>query len=229
MRGIVGIASVVILAGAVSTAHAVEPYVLNLSGNNFSTTEPAQIGQQLNLVALLSQVQDTAPFPLPGITNWSTEYTLSIGGLTLATAPGDPVKTFTGGAIELWSESPGDAPWTPTTPVAAIPAFNGAQVPTTFTNGQLLLSGVFTQFATLFFGGQTGTITSTINWTSGSRLADLQALGIANDWHWNGFFNVVAPVPPGYYRLYGGKIEHAVPVAVEASTWGSIKNLMRAE
>jgi hypothetical protein len=170
MRGIVGIASVVILAGAVSTAHAVEPYVLNLSGNNFSTTEPAQIGQQLNLVALLSQVQDTAPFPLPGITNWSTEYTLSIGGLTLATAPGDPVKTFTGGAIELWSESPGDAPWTPTTPVAAIPAFNGAQVPTTFTNGQLLLSGVFTQFATLFFGGQTGTITSTINWTSGSRL-----------------------------------------------------------
>src|SRR5262245_7324216 len=94
MRAIVGIASVVILAGAVSTAHAVEPYVLNLSGNNFSTSEPQQIGQQLNLVALLSQVQDTAPFTLPGITNWSTEYTLGVSGLTLQTAPANPVKTF---------------------------------------------------------------------------------------------------------------------------------------
>jgi hypothetical protein len=113
--------------------------------------------------------------------------------------------------------------------VASIPPFNGAQVPTSFTNGQLLLSGVFTQFATLFFGGQTGTVTSTIDWTAGSKLADLQSLGIADNWHWNGFFNVTAPVPSGYFELYGGKLEHEVPVAVEAATWGSIKGLMRAE
>jgi hypothetical protein len=229
MRGIVGIASVVILASAVGTANAVEPYVLNLSGNNFSISEATAIGQQLNLVAMLSQVQSTSPIPLPGITTWSTEYTVSVSGLTLASPPGNQVKSYTGGVIELWSETPGDAPWTPTTPVSSIPAFNGGQVPTTFSDGELLLGGVFTQFATLFFGGQTGTITSTIDWTSGSRLADLQALGIASDWHWNGFFNVTAPVPPGYFLLYGGKLEHEVPVAVEASTWGAIKNTMRAE
>ena len=68
---------------------------------------------------------------------------------------------------------------------ATIPAFNGVTVPATFTDGTLLLSGAFTQFATLFFGGQTGTVTSTINWTGGSKLSDLQALGIASGWHWN--------------------------------------------
>jgi hypothetical protein len=230
MRGIVAIASVLVLTSAVGgTAHAVEPYILNLSGNNFSTNEAAQIGQQLRIVAMLSQVQDTPPFALPGITGWTTEYTINIAGLTLASAPGGSVKSYTGGTIELWSEAPPDAPWTPTTPVSTIPAFNGVTVPATFTDGTLLLSGAFTQFATLFFGGQTGTVTSTINWTGGSKLSDLQTLGIPNGWHWNGFFNVNAPVPPGYFLLYGGKLEHEVPVAVEASTWGSIKNLMRAE
>lgn len=229
MRGIVAIASVVILASAVGVGHAAEPYILNLSGNNFSTNEAAAIGQQLRIVAMLSQVQDTPPFALPGITNWSTEYTVNVAGLTLASPPGNAVKTYTGGTIELWSETPPDAPWTPTTPVSTIPSFNGGQVPATFTDGTLLLSGNFTQFATLFFGGQTGTITSTIDWTAGSKLADLQALGIASGWHWNGFFNISAPVPSGYFRLYGGKLEHEVPVAVEPSTWGSIKSLMRAD
>jgi len=229
MRGIVAFASVVILASAVGVAHATEPYILNLSGNNFSRNEAAAIGQQLKIVAMLSQVQDTPPFVLPGITGWTTEYTVNVDGLTLASAPGSSVKSYTGGTIELWSETPPDAPWTPTTPVSTIPSFNGGQVPATFTDGTLLLSGVFTQFATLFFGGQTGTVTSTINWTGGSKLTDLQGLGIANGWHWNGFFNVTAPVPPGYFLLYGGKLEHDVPVAVEASTWGSIKSLMRTE
>jgi hypothetical protein len=93
----------------------------------------------------------------------------------------------------------------------------------------LLLAGSFTQFATLFFGGSTGSISATINWTGGSRLADLQGLGIQNDWHWNGWFHMTAPVPPGYFRLYGGKLERELPVAVEATTWGAIKSLLRAE
>jgi hypothetical protein len=226
MRGIVGLASVVVLVSAVGTANAVEPYILNLSGNNFSTTEASAIGQQLNVVAMLSQVQDTPPFALPGITGWTTEYTVNVAGLTLASPPGNAVKSYTGGTIELWSETPPDAPWTPTTPVSSIPSFNGSQVPSRFTDGTLLLSGVFTSFGTLFFGGQTGTVTSTIDWNAGSKLADLQALGIAGNWHWNGFFHMTAPVPTGYIHLYGGKLEHEVPVAVESSTWGSIKALL---
>jgi hypothetical protein len=101
MRGIVAIASVVFLLCAVGgAAHAVEPYILNLSGNNFSTNEAAQLGQQLRVVAMLSQVQDTPPFALPGITGWTTEYTINVDGLTLASAPGASVKSYTGGKLE---------------------------------------------------------------------------------------------------------------------------------
>ena len=228
MRGIGALATLALLGAQVGTAVA-EPYLLNLSGNNFSVTEAAAIGQELKVAKELSQVQNNPPFALPGILDWSTEYTLYVSGLTLADPPGNPVKNYTGGTIQLWSQNPPNAPWTPTTPVGSIPAYNPADIPTRLTDGSLLLAGSFTQFATLFFGGQTGSISATIDWTGGSRLGNLQTLGIQNNWHWNGWFNLTAPVPPGYQRLYGGKLEREVPVAVEPATWGAIKNLLRAE
>lgn len=228
MRGITALATLALLIGAVGVSSA-EPYILNLCGNNFSISEAAAIGGELEVVGMLSQVQDNPPFSLPGIVDWTTEYTFDVRDLILASPPGNQVKTYTGGVVELWSETPPDAPWTPTTPVSSIPAFNALQVPARMVDGNADLTGVFTQFATLFFGGQTGSISATINWTGGSRLADLQALGIANDWHWNGWFHTTAPVPSGYRLLYGGKFEHEVPVSVEPATWGEIKNLLRAE
>jgi hypothetical protein len=228
MRGITALATLALLVGAVGVSTA-EPYILNLSGNNFSITEAAAIGGELEVVGMLSQVQDNPPFSVPGIIDWSTEYTVSVRDLILASPPSNSVKTYTGGVVELWSETPPDAPWTPTTPVSSIPALNAALVPARMIDGSPELIGVFTQFATLFFGGQTGSISATIDWTGGTRLADLQALGIANDWHWNGWFNLIAPVPGGYQRVYGGKLEHETPVAVEPATWGEIKNLWRAE
>ncbi len=228
MRGITALATFALLVGMVGVSVA-EPYLLNLSGNNFSITEATAIGGELEVAALLSQVQDNPPFPLPGILDWSTEYTVSIRELILVDPPSNPVKSYSGGVIELWSDTPPDAPWTPTTPVSSIPAYNATQVPATLVDGAAVLTGVFTQFATLFFGGQTGSISATINWTGGSEFAGLQALGIENDWHWNGWFNIGAPVPPGYLRLYGGKLERETPVAVEPATWGEIKNLLRAQ
>jgi len=228
MRGITALATLALLVGAVGVSIA-EPYILNLSGNNFSITEATAIGGELEVVGMLSQVQDNPPFPLPGIVDWTTEYTVDVRDLILASPPGNAVKTYTGGVIELWADTPPDAPWTPTTPVSSIPAYNALQVPARMTDGSPLLTGVFTQFATLFFGGQTGSISATIDWTGGSRLGDLQTLGIVSDWHWNGWFNMTAPVPDGYQRLYGGKLEHEMPVAVEPATWGGIKNLLRAQ
>jgi len=227
MRGITALATLALLVGAAGASIA-EPYVLNLSGNNFSTSEATVIGGELDVVGMLSLVQDNPPFPLPGIIDWSTEYTVAVQDLILASPPANSVKTYTGGVIELWADTPPDAPWTPTTPVSSIPAYNSLQVPALMLDGTPLLTGVFTQFATLFFGGQTGSISATINWTGGSRLGDLQTLGIASDWHWNGWFHTTAPVPAGYLRLYGGKLEHETPVAVEPATWGEIKNLLRA-
>lgn len=227
MRVITVLATLAFLAGAVGVSSA-EPYLLNLSGNNFSISEAAAIGGELEVVGMLSMVQDNPPFSLPGVVDWTTEYTVDVRDLILASPPGNSVKTYNGGVIELWADTPPDAPWTPTTPVGSIPAYNTLLVPALMVDGTPLLTGVFTQFATLFFGGQTGSISATINWTGGSKLGDLQSLGIANDWHWNGWFNIIAPVPPGFQRLYGGKLEHETPVAVEPATWGEIKNLLRA-
>lgn len=228
MRGIEALASVALLLGVWGTA-AGDPYLLDLSGNNFSVTEAQVVGQELKVALLLSKVQDNPPFAVPGAIDWSTEYTLYVSGLMLTDPPGNPVKSYSGGSVQLWSENPPDAPWTPTTPVGAIPAYNAAEVPTKLTDGTALLIGSFTQFATLFFGGNTGSISATINWTGGSKLGDLAAQGITDNWHWNGWFNLTAPVPPGYQLLYGGKLEHEQAVGVEPATWGKIKNLLRAD
>jgi hypothetical protein len=139
------------------------------------------------------------------------------------------VKNYSGGTIEIWSQEPGDAPFGPTTPMGSIPAFNPAAVPGTFADGTMLLRGNFTTFTTLRFSGNTGSISSTIQWVAGSKINDLAALGIQNDWHWSGFFHVAAPVPPGYRYLYGGTLERGQPVNVEPTTWGRIKELWRGD
>ncbi len=226
-----GIAVVMVLAFtfAAANAVAVEPIMLNLSGNNFSTAEPAAIGQQLKIASELAVVQANPPFSLPGILNWSTEYTVYFSGLTLASDPSGFTRNFNGGVVEIWSDSSTNAPWTPTTPVSNIPALNPSAVPSHFTDGVRILRGTFSSFTILdftVFGSDTGTITNTnIDFTAGAGLQDLVNQGIQNDWSWNGWFDVSAPVPSGYGLLYGGKLEREVPTAVESVTWGAIKAL----
>lgn len=206
-----------------------EPYILDLSGRNYSTSEAQAIGQELEIVGLLTPGQPNPPFQLPGISDWSTEYTLHANGLMLADPPNQPVKNYSAGTIELWSQAPPNAPYTPSTPPASVPAYDSADVPSTFIDGTLLLRGNFTTFTTIFYTGDTGSISSVIEWVAGSKLAELQAQNIEDNWHLNGYFNVSAPVPAGYQRLYGGKLERAQPVAVEPTTWGRIKDLWRGE
>ena len=227
-----GITVVLVLAFAMTAANvaAVEPYLLDLSGNNFSTDEPAAIGEQLKVAAELSVVQSNPPFALPGILDWSTEYTAYIHGLTLASNPSEFMRNFTGGILEIWSDSSVNAPWTPTTPVSNIPARESGTVPSTFTDGVMILRGTFSSFTILdftIFGSDTGTITNTnIDFTAGAALQDLVSQGIQNDWSWNGWYDVVAPVPSGYFLLYGGKLEREAPTAVEPATWGAIKRAL---
>ncbi len=209
-----------------------ETAALHLAGNSFSIREAQAIGQQLEIVGLLDQLQSRSPFSLPGITDWSTEYTLHIYDLTLADPPGQMVKTYNGGVIELWA-GPVDAPFGPGTAIANIPRYDPLYdrpaVPITFANGTLLLQGHFSSFSTIRFAGDIGSISSSIEWVAGSKLADLVAQGIENDWHWNGDFNAGAAVPPGYGESYGGSVERAQAVSVEPTTWGRVKELWRGE
>ena len=213
----------------VATGSSAEPYLLNLSGKNFSTDEPGAVGQPLKIALQLSQVQDNPPMSLPGILDWSTEYTVYISGLMLASNPSSFQRNFTGGVLEIWAETPPNAPWTPTTPVASIPAYNASVVPATFTDGTMFLRGTFSSFTILDFtqfGSDSGTITNaSIDFDGGLHLQDLIDLGIQNNWSWNGWFHVVAPVPPGYQLRYGGKLEIDSPTPVEPTTWGAIKAL----
>lgn len=202
--------------------------VVNLSGNNFSIQEPAAIGEELTVVGLLSQVQNDPPISVPGITDWSTEYTVYVHGLTLASDPTAFQRNFTGGTIEIWSQAPPNAPWTPTTPVASIPDRSGS-VPDVFADGTLVLQGSFSSFTILDWtttGGDTATITNTnIDFTAGSALPELQNLGLTDGWSWSGWYDVSAPVPGGYEILYGGKLEVEAPTPVESTTWGRVKSL----
>lgn len=79
-----------------------EPYILDLSGRNYSTSEAQAIGQELEIVGLVTQGPTNPPFQLPGISDWSTEYTVHVNGLTLADPTGQPVKNYSAGTIELW-------------------------------------------------------------------------------------------------------------------------------
>jgi hypothetical protein len=213
---------------AAADAQAV-PYILNMSGNNFSTHEPAATGQQLRIAAELSMVQNNPPFSLPGIGAWSREYTVYIHGLTLQSAPGAFQRNYSGGVLEIWSQAPPNAPWTPTTPVGSIPAYNPSVVPARFTDGEMILRGNFSSFTLLdftVFGAATGSITNTdIDFVAGSFLPLLQAQNLQSNWSWSGWFKPTAPVPSGYGMLYGGKLEVEAPTPVEAATWGRIKAL----
>ncbi|MGD8396787.1 MAG: hypothetical protein PVF43_15055, partial [Candidatus Eiseniibacteriota bacterium] len=223
--------AVVLMMGCVLSASSAlgAVSILNLSGNNFSMDEPAAQGGQLRIAAELSQAQDMPPITLPGITTWSTEYTVYVYGLILESEPTGFQRNFSGGHIEIWAQNPPNAPWTPTTPVSSIPAFSSGVVPASFTDGTMLLKGAFSSFTILdftMFGSATGTITNTdIDWTGGTSLSELIAQGIQNDWVWSGWFDVGAPVPGGYQMLYGGKLEVETPTPVEPRTWGSIKAL----
>jgi hypothetical protein len=227
MKTVAAIVAMALVFAAADTMAA--PYILNLSGNNFSTHEPGAIGQELRVAGHLSMVQIQSPISLPGITTWSTEYTVYFKNLTLQSSPGAFQRNFSGGVVEIWSQSPMNSPWTPTTPVSSIPGYNSGSVPSTFTDGTMLLRGVFSSFTILDFtqfGGPSGTITNTdIDFVAGSALGELQSHGVQHNWSWSGWFDVVAPVPDGYQLLYGGKLEVESPTPVEASTWGQIKSL----
>ena len=71
--------------------------------------------------------------------------------------------------------------------------------------------------------GTGGSISCSVNWTGGSRLAELGAN--TTGWGMGGTLQTgVGSIPTGYDELWDCKIDQAV-IAVEDKTWGEIKGL----
>lgn len=98
-------------------------------------------------------------------------------------------------------------------------------IPSTFTDGTLILSGVFDGNLTRTQPIPTvGSFIGEINFTGGSMLG---ALATTDGWPFGGGWSrVVMGIPSGYNEMWDGKIDLA-PVAVETGKWGAVKGLFR--
>lgn len=161
----------------------------------------------------------------------SKDYTFYLDGLTsLGTTPTPIpplgtayVTTYTTGSIELWEGTPRDAVFDPNPP--------NANVPSTFRNSTLLLSGTISNFYTQtndFSQFSTGNAEGKVTWTGGTLLSaisegdhpcpSLFTGGLS--WH-------PGVLIAGYLFLHDGKIDLDCPTPAHSSTWGRVKALYR--
>ena len=160
------------------------------------------------------------------------EYTLYAHSLiSQGTTPlGPPATTFyttfyVGGAIEIYEDVTPDASFDPNPPNAGVPA--------DFTDGTLILSGVFMSFYTEtnnFTMFQIGHSEGNILWTGGTLLPLMRPEG--SDEPCPGLYTGALTwrssiVEPGYLFRHDGKIDFNCPVSSRPTTWGAVKALYR--
>lgn len=186
-------------------------------------------GNELRAVGTVSSFD--APFADLDPNDPLKEYTIYMYGFISqgTIAQGPPATTFyttnyTGGVIEIYEGSPRNSVYTPNPP--------NADVPSTFTDGTLILSGVFTSFYTQtnnFTTFQTGNMEGTITWNGGTLLSRVND---GNGQPCPGLFTGgmtwrTDVLIPGYIFRHDGKIDLNCPVPAESSTWGRIKSSYR--
>jgi hypothetical protein len=127
---------------------------------------------------------------------------------------------YSGGTFELYAGSPRNSSFAPN-PENAI-------VPSTFTDGTLLLAGSFTSFYTQtnnFTAFQTGNMEGSIVWNGGSLLSRMNG---GNGQPCPGLFTGgltwnPSVLIPGYVFRHEGKIDLNCPTPSTPSTWGKVK------
>lgn len=215
------------LAGA-ATGPAIDwdPAYLYEPGATPTSSAP---GSELKFVGTVSGFD--APFGDLNPHDPAREYTFVGYGLISqgTVAIGPPSFTiyttnYTGGFFELYEDLSPDAVFAPNPP--------NALVPSSFSDGTLLLRGQFTSFQTVsnnFTTFMTGNIEGNITWTGGSLLSRVNG---ANGQPCPGLFTggstwLPAVNIPGYLFRHDGKIDLQCPVGTSTGTWGRIKSLYR--
>lgn len=193
-----------------------------------ATATNSPLGGEFKLVGIVSMFD--APFQFLNAGDPTREYTFYVHGLISqgTVAQGPPATTiyttqYSGGVFELYEDLTPESSFAPNPP--------NATVPSTYTDGTLLLSGVFTSFVVQtnnFTAFKVGNIEGQINWTGGTLLP----YTISGGFPCPGLFTGGATwnpnvLIPGYIFRHDGKIDMQCAVSAGRSTWGSLKSLYR--
>lgn len=186
-------------------------------------------GAQLFIVGTVSAFGP--PLAFLNASDPSKDYTFYIYGLTsfgttptvIPTLGTAYLATYDPGVIELYEGTPRDAVFDPGPP--------NANVPSTFTNGTLLLSGTMNNLYTQtndFSQFSSGNAEGNITWTGGTLFPLVSPGGHpcpslftgGLSWH-------PGVLIPGYLFRHDGKIDLDCPTPARTSTWGRVKALYR--
>ncbi|MFQ5601067.1 MAG: hypothetical protein ACE5G2_11010 [Candidatus Krumholzibacteriia bacterium] len=191
-----------------SSVHAQDPPNFDFLG--FVPTVPSQIG---GTFVLYSDMTNGGVVPTPIPMNFIGEqHTVVING-TLSALVGPFSQHYSPVTVEIWTDV---GPSTPT----------DFANPSTFTDGTLILSGVIDGVLTRnMFPLGTGNIVGQLDWTGGTRLAELGANTLG--WAVGGVVTENSGnIPAGYVEMWDPLIDQPV-VAVDDDTWGAVKELYR--
>jgi hypothetical protein len=197
----------------------------------FSIAEPQQLGEQLEMVAVLTPHTE---MPIPFYFSF-VEYTVHMHGMTLVDQYPDGlliVSVFDGGYADFYQDTSFNAPfhyWSSTT---SIPAMDPGVVPGNFTDGNLFLRMDFLSLVTLYYPasgiGAIAYSDTELRATGGSQLEKLDNAHMIVGWHMGGgYTDEPSAIPPGYELRYDTLIRWENPLPVEPTTWGSIKGAFR--
>ena len=229
IRTIRNTATALLLAAAAATSHAGP--VIDWDPAYFYTTNPAATplsspaGTPLFIVGTVSAFGPPLTFLNPN--DPTKDYTFYLYGLvSLGTVP-TPVPplgtaystTYDQGFFEVYEGTPRDADFGINPP--------NATVPSTFTNGKLLLAGTVDGFYTQvsdFSGFSTGNAEGTIHWTGGNLLAYMSG---CPSLFTGGLSWASGVLPEGYLYRHDGKVDLNCPTPARTGTWGLIKSLYK--
>jgi hypothetical protein len=192
--------------GIAPGAQAADP--ANFDFNGYAIV-PTTIGGTLTMRSVLT---NNGVVPTPILLDFvNNQYTLVVVG-TLASAAGI-AQYYSPATVQMYEDAK-----------VGGTAANYA-VPATFTDGTLILSGVFDgNLVRNRFTTTLGNFSGGVNFTGGTRLGDLLT---PNGWPLGGAWSrSVSGIPSGYNENWDGKIDLA-PVAVEPQKWGGVKEFYR--
>src|SRR5687768_14097808 len=222
--GILAVLAALAFAASAEAGPAIDwdPIFFYAPASSTPTNQP--VGNPLSGVGTVSKFD--APFSDLDASDPTREYTIYLYGLTsLGTVPsGSPglqlfTTNYAGGTIEIYEDLTPDHDYGTNPP-------NGT-VPSTFNDGTLILSGVFTRFVVHtndFTQFQTGNAEGDINWTGGTLYERTFAGGEPCPGLFTGGLTWRTSVLiPGYLFRHDGKIDLNCPVPAAPSSWGKIK------
>lgn len=170
---------------------------------------PTQNGDPIELLAIINN-NGVTPTPIP-MDFTSAQHTVVLRG-TLDSTSGF-TQLYGGTTVEIYTDAG------PSTPA-------DYDDPSTFEDGELILSGVFNGSLNRDrYTASLGSFLGNVSWTGGARRDEL---GL-NTAHWSfggGLSSTSSTIPPGFVEAWDGLIGQLV-VSVESQTWSQVKALYR--